>query len=288
MEKLIASIEAGGTKFVVAVADNNFQVIKQVQISTTTPEKTLEEVIAFLKQFEIQAIGVGSFGPIDIDKRSKTYGYITTTPKIGWANFDFLGMLKAAFDVPIAWTTDVNASAYGEYLQEAVNSLVYFTIGTGIGGGAIQNGEFIGGVTHAEMGHACVMPHPDDIDFAGSCPFHGKNCLEGVAAGPSIEARVGVAGERLPRTHEVFDLIAYYVAQAAYNSYVTLAPERIIFGGSVLQEEDMIKVRQYFTKFNNGYVTTPDLEKLIQRPRIENNGSATIGNFALALNELKK
>jgi len=291
MTKLLGSIEAGGTKFVCAVADTDFNMIEKVQFSTRTPEETLADTIAFFKKHEVAALAVGSFGPIDINPESKTYGYVTTTPKAGWANFDFLGTLKAALDIPMAWTTDVNSSAYGEYIKgnaEDANSVVYFTIGTGIGGGALQNGEFIGGISHAEMGHAYMMPHPDDVGFAGGCPFHGGQCLEGLAAGPSLELRTGIKGEDLPRDHKVFDLVAYYAAQVAYNTFVNMAPERIIFGGSVLQEADMPKVRQYFTEFNKGYVATPDLEELIQRPGIADNGSATLGNFALALKELKK
>jgi fructokinase len=289
-EKLLGSIEAGGTKFVVAVGDFDFNVREITQFPTTTPEETLAKVINFLKQFEVAAIGIGSFGPIDINLESKTYGYVLNTPKANWSGFDFLGTLKMAFDIPMYFTTDVNSAAYGEYTKgsaSSANSVVYFTLGTGVGGGALQDGLFIGGIAHGEMGHATVIPHPEDA-YVGGCPFHKNQCFEGLAAGPTLEGRTGIKGEKLSRNHKVFDFISYYAGQIAFNTFVNKAPEKIVFGGSVLQESDMPRVRGYFQQFNNGYVETPDLEELIVRPSIENNGSATIGNFGLALKALKE
>ncbi|RCW63352.1 ROK family protein [Saliterribacillus persicus] len=289
-EKLLGSIEAGGTKFVVAVADFDFNVKEITQFSTTTPEETLENVINFFKQFELASIGIGSFGPVDVNIESKTYGHVLNTPKANWSGFDFLGTLKRTFDIPMYFTTDVNASAYGEYIKGSArnaNSVVYFTLGTGVGGGALQDGQFISGIAHAEMGHATVIAHPEDT-YDGGCPFHSNHCFEGLAAGPTLEGRTGIKGEKLPRDHKVFDYISYYAGQIAFNTFVNMAPEKIVFGGSVLQESDMPKVRAYFKQFNNGYVATPDLEELIVRPSIENNGSATIGNFGLAVRALKE
>lgn len=291
MAKLFGSIEAGGTKFVCAVANEKFEIIKKIQFATGKPKDTLGQAIDFFKSFpDLLAIGIGSFGPIDIKKSSKTYGYVTSTPKEYWSNVDFLGTLRKELPIPMSWTTDVNASAYGEYMfaqGEKVDSLLYFTIGTGIGGGALQKGEFIGGFTHAEMGHMMVRQHAEDLDFEGVCPYHKNACLEGLASGPTIFERTNEHGENLPRTHKVFELIAYYAAQAAYNAYVSLASERIIFGGSVLSEADMPRVRAYFEEINAGYVQTPNLEELIQVSKIADNGSATLGNFALAMREYK-
>lgn len=289
-EKLLGSIEAGGTKFVLAVADFDFNIQATQTHPTTTPEETMIEVVRFFRRYPVEAIGIGSFGPIDVDKKSKNYGHILKTPKLAWQNFDFVGYLKKYLDVPMYYTTDVNSSAYGEYVKGSAvdaNSVVYFTLGTGVGGGVIQEGIFIGGMSHAEMGHATVKRHPKD-NYGGSCPFHGCECFEGLVAGPTLEGRTGIRGESLPRTHEAFEYIRYYAGQIAYNTFVNMAPERIIFGGSVLDESDMPSVRKYFEVFNNGYVATPNLEKLIVRPGISDNGSATIGNFALALKELKK
>jgi fructokinase len=284
VEKHYGSIEAGGTKFVLAVADANMQVLQKESLPTTTPAATLQACVDFFTANPVVALGVGSFGPIDINEQSATYGHILKTPKPGWANADVVGTLKAGLHIPVAFTTDVNASAYGEYIggrAKDADSVVYFTIGTGIGGGAVQNGHFIGGIAHAEMGHALVTLHPDD-HFAGSCPFHGNRCFEGVASGPAIEARTGQRGENLPRTNPVFKFVAYYAAQMAFNAYVNLAPARIVFGGSVLSDAEMPLVRQYFAEFNHGYVQTPDLDALIQTTVVDGNGSATLGDLALA------
>ena len=151
MTKLYGSLEAGGTKFVCAVGDERFEVVEKTQFPTTTPIETLDKTIEFFSRFDnLAGLAVGSFGPIDIDPNSKTYGFITTTPKQHWANVDIVGALRRALNVPIYFTTDVNSSAYGEVVARnnaggRIENLVYYTIGTGIGAGAIQRGEFVGG-----------------------------------------------------------------------------------------------------------------------------------------------
>lgn len=287
----IGSIEAGGTKFVCAVGDENYRVQDQIKIPTTTPEATLAATIAYFKQFSLDALGVASFGPIEVRKSAKNYGYITNTPKPGWQNTDFVGALQQNFDGPITWTTDVNGSAYGEYVMSTltnaqINSLVYYTIGTGVGGGAVINGEFLGGVGHPEMGHVLLKRHPDDLDFQGICPFHG-DCLEGLVAGPTFEARLGVKGATVPLEHPVWDILAYYLAQAAVQSTLIIRPDKIVFGGGVISEPLLVKVRQAFKKLLNDYVAVPPLTEYITMPVIQNNGSATLGNFALGLKALK-
>ncbi|MFB9769056.1 ROK family protein [Lactiplantibacillus modestisalitolerans] len=282
MMKKLGSIEAGGTKFVLAVGSDRFELITKKRIPTTTPDETLAACIDFFKENPVDAIGLGSFGPIGIKHGTKEYGHILATPKPGWANTDIVGILTAALHVPIYFTTDVNASIYGESVSgeaENVDSAVYFTIGTGIGGGAIQAGHFIGGYSHLEMGHAPVIMHPDD-HYEGGCPFHGNHCFEGVAAGPTIEARTGIRGENLDRDNQVFDFIDYYAAQMAFNAYVNLTPEKIIFGGSVIGDDDMPRVREYFDQLNNGYVQIPD--NLIVHSHFADNASATVGDWALA------
>ncbi|MEE6674128.1 ROK family protein [Pediococcus acidilactici] len=283
---LLGSIEAGGTKFVCAVGNENYQVQDQTQFPTTTPDETLQRTVDYFKQFDIAALSIASFGPIEIRHSSPKYGYVTTTPKPGWADTDFVGYIKKAFDIPIFWTTDVNGSAYGEYVMatlanEKINSLAYYTIGTGVGAGAIVDGHLIGGIGHPEVGHVLVKRHPDDLDFKGVCPYHG-DCLEGLVAGPTFEARLGIKGAEVPHTNPVWDIMAYYTAQAAIQTTLTLRPGKIVFGGGVTNPDFLEKVRKSFTKLLNGYVQVPDLDKYIVMPEVANNGSATLGNFALA------
>lgn len=289
--KLLGSIEAGGTKFVCAVGDLNFKVQAQTSFPTGNPEETMAKVIDFFSAYDISAIGIGSFGPVDIDPNSENYGKILATPKLEWRGYDILSALKQRFKLPIFLTTDVNASAFGEYAMGAaanVDSCVYFTVGTGIGGGVIQNGEFIGGLTHLEMGHTFVKRHPDDTDFEGVCPYHGADCIEGAASGPSLQARTGLRGESVTEEHDVWAIEAYYIAQLAFNTRLNFAPEKIIFGGGVMQQEHLMnRVRSIVEELNNGYVDMPSLEEYIVNPLIPENGSATVGNFALALKALE-
>ncbi|MGG8343927.1 fructokinase ScrK [Streptococcus uberis] len=289
---MYASIEAGGTKFVCAIGNDNLEIIEKTQFATTTPEETLKKTIEFLKPFEklLQSISIGSFGPIDVDKNSPTYGYITSTPKKHWSNVNLVGCLKEAFDLPIYFTTDVNASAYGEMIsRQKINNLVYYTIGTGIGAGAIQDGQFVGGLGHTEAGHTYVMSHPTDIEngFTGVCPFH-TGCLEGMAAGPSLEARTGIRGELISKDSPVWDVQAFYIAQAAIQATMLYRPQVIVVGGGVMAQEHMVeRVRRQFESLLNGYLPVPDLKSYIVTPAIENNGSATIGNIALAKSLVK-
>ncbi|KRO11613.1 fructokinase [Lactiplantibacillus xiangfangensis] len=287
MRQKLGSIEAGGTKFILAAADEAYRVSAKKRIPTEDPTTTLAGCIAFFKENPVDAIGLGSFGPIGIKPGAADYGHILATPKPGWAGTDMVGTLKAALHVPVYFTTDVNASVYGEYIAGSakdVDSAVYFTIGTGIGGGVIQDGHFIGGYSHLEMGHAPVMLHPDD-HYKGFCPFHGNRCFEGVAAGPTIEGRTGIPGEKLNRDHPVFDFINYYAAQMAFSAFVNYAPEKIIFGGSVVDDDNIIKVREIFDQLNHNYVQIPD--DLIVHSHFADNASATVGDFALAALLLK-
>lgn len=287
MGKLYGSIEAGGTKFVCAVGDEEYTVVDKTQFPTTTPEETIAQTIAYFKAFEadLAGIAIGSFGPIDIDPSSETYGYITTTPKPGWANVDLLGQLSTAFEIPFDVTTDVNSSAYGEALaRPGVESLVYYTIGTGIGAGAIQKGEFVGGLGHTEAGHTYVMAHPEDVEhgFLGVCPFH-KGCLEGMASGPSLEARTGTRGELIEQDASVWDVQAFYIAQAALQATMLYRPQVIVFGGGVMAQDHMVmRVHEKFKSLLNDYLPVPDLPDYIVTPAVADNGSATLGNFALA------
>jgi len=270
---MYGAIEAGGTKFVCAVSDEQLEIKERVSIPTTTPEETLKQVFAFFDQYTLNSIGIGSFGPIDVNKKSATYGYVTSTPKTAWKNFDFLGAVKQRYGVPVAWTTDVNAAAYGEYKKgsaRGAESCLYLTIGTGIGGGAVIDGKVLSGFGHPEMGHLLVRMHPDD-DFKGVCPYHG-NCLEGIAAGPAIEKRYGKKGTDLADDKKVWEIEAFYLAQALVNYTLILSPEKIILGGGVMKQTKLLSlIKQEFTKLMAGYVDTPSLDEYIVTPELEDN-----------------
>ncbi|MCL2559397.1 MAG: ROK family protein [Turicibacter sp.] len=277
------SIEAGGTKFVCAIGDADFNVVERVSFPTTTPEETFAHVFAFFDQYALKAIGIGSFGPIDINPASSTYGYITTTPKPQWGNVDFLGAVKARYEVPIGFTTDVNAAALGEQrlgAAKGLSSCLYLTVGTGIGGGAVVNGQLLSGYSHPEMGHIIIHPHPED-GFAGICPYHG-NCFEGLASGPAIEARYGVKADQLSESHTAWDFVALYIAQAVMNYVLILSPEKVILGGGVMKQEHLFyMIQTELAELMADYVALPDLETYIVPPKLGDD-AATIGCFMLA------
>lgn len=277
------AIEAGGTKFVCAVSDDNYEILERVSIPTTTPNQTMNQVFAFFDGFSISSIGIGSFGPIDINESSETYGFITTTPKQGWKNFDFVGCIKNRYNIPIAWTTDVNAAAYGEYHKgnaQGYKSCLYLTVGTGIGGGVVINGEILKGFGHPEMGHLLVRQHAED-NYQGACPYH-KNCLEGVASGTALEGRYKKKGQALEHDNKVWEMEAFYLAQALVNYTLVLRPEIIILGGGVMQQKKLYKlVSDKFHNQMNNYVETPDLSQYIVKPGLEDN-AGIIGCLLLA------
>ena len=283
---MYGGIEAGGTKFVCAVSDEGV-IVEKISIPTTAPEETLKQVFDFFDQYELEAMGIGSFGPIGIDKSTDSYGYVLATPKKGWTNYNFLGSIKEHYDIPVAWTTDVNAAAYGELLKGAAigkKSCIYLTVGTGIGAGVVIDGNIFSGIAHPEMGHIWVKRHPDDT-YEGTCPYH-KDCLEGLAAGPSIEARTGIKGQDLPQDHPVWDMQAFYIAQALVNYTLTLAPEKIILGGGVMNQDHLLhKIRQQFVELIGGSMETPPVSEYIVRWGLPNE-SGIIGSLLLAEHEL--
>ena len=265
---MLGAIEAGGTKFVCAVSDEDLNIIEKVTIPTTEPDETFEQVFNFFDRFALKAIGIGSFGPIDTNKDSGTYGYITTTPKVKWQNTDFQGVFKRRYNIPVGWNTDVNAAALGEVSLGAAkdrDSCVYITVGTGIGGGAYVNGEPLTGISHPEMGHFYPKRHEED-SYEGICDFHG-DCLEGLAAGPAIEGRFGIKAEDLPKDHLAWDIEAHYLAHAALTYTTVLSPSCIIFGGGVLKQDHLIeKVRTKFMELMNNYLSLPPLEEYLITP----------------------
>ena len=285
---MYGAIEAGGTKFVCAVSDMQLEIKERVSIPTTTPEETLKQVFDFFDQYSLNSIGIGSFGPIDVNEKSATYGYVTSTPKTAWKNFDFLGTVKQRYNVPVSWTTDVNAAAYGELKKgsaRGTESCLYLTVGTGIGGGAVVDGKVLSGFGHPEMGHLLVSVHPDD-DFEGVCPYHG-NCLEGVAAGPAIEKRYGKKGHDLADDKKVWEIEAFYLAQALVNYTLILSPEKIILGGGVMKQAQLLPlIKKEFTQLMADYVSTPALNEYIVTPELEDNAGIT-GCLLMAIEENK-
>lgn len=281
---MIGALEAGGTKCVCAMFTLEGELIERISIPTEVPSQSIPKMIAFFKKYpEMKALGIGSFGPIGVNKELDTYGFITTTPKAGWNNYNFLGSFQAEFDIPIAWTTDVNAAAYGEMRQGAARGLkdvIYLTVGTGIGGGVVVNGEIVAGYGHPETGHIRLQRHPNDT-YIGKCPYH-RDCLEGMAAGPAIEARWGVKGDQLGKDHPAWDLQAYYIAQALFNYYAILGTEKFILGGGVMKQRQLFPlIQHHFNEWNNGYLETPDLESFIVPPSLEDNAGIT-GCYELA------
>lgn len=259
---VFGGIEAGGVKVVCAVGDSTGKIHEQIRIPTTIPEDTIPQVIEFLstnhKKTPLFAIGIGSFGPVDVNSTSDTYGYITSTPKPGWHNFDFVGAINKAFDLPIGFDTDVNTAAIGEHRWGAAQGLetfLYITVGTGIGGGGMVAGKLMHGLIHPEMGHIFV-PHDKVNDpFAGVCPYHG-DCLEGLATGPAMLARWNVKSALdLPPEHEAWDLEADYLAIAIANWIMTLSPQKIIMGGGVMKRKELLpKIYERVPRLLNGYI----------------------------------
>ncbi|MBS9335209.1 ROK family protein [Fructobacillus sp. M1-13] len=282
---LIGAIEAGGTKFILAVSDEDFNILDRKVLNTTDGPSTLAQVTAYFDGFpDVAAIGVAAFGPIDLNPQSPTYGFVLDTPKPGWANFDFLGYLKNWRDIPYYWTTDVNGSAWAEYRHGAnseVASLLYLTVGTGVGAGIIVNGQLLSGFGHPEAGHMMVQKNPRDR-YEGHCPFHHDRCLEGVASGPAMEDRWGMSAKELKDDHEAWMIEADYLAQAAMTYTTILRPDRIVFGGGVSHRDVLLPlVRQRFAELMNGYLATPVLDDYLV-PVANGDDAGILGCFYLA------
>lgn len=272
------AIEAGGTKFVCAVGTGPDD-LRSIRIPTTSPAETLAAAIDFLRP-HATSIGIGSFGPVDLDPNSPTFGYITTTPKAAWRNFDLAGAVRRALCVPVAIDTDVNAAARGEARWGAgrdLRSFIYMTVGTGIGGGSIAEGRTLAGVSHPEMGHIRI-PHDLALDpFPGICPWH-RDCLEGLASGPALEARWNGPPCELPPDHEAWRLEARYLALGLASLTCTLSPQRILIGGGVMRQTLLFPmIQEELARLLAGYIPTPE----IMPPELGER-SGILGALALA------
>lgn len=293
MAPLYAGLEAGGTKFNCVVGAGPDDIRAETRIPTTTPEATLREALEFFRAQRatlgpLTAAGVASFGPVDLDPASAAYGFITSTPKPGWAHTDIVGPVRQALGVPVQFDTDVNAAALGEGRWGAAQGLdhfIYLTVGTGIGGGGLVGGAMLHGLVHPEMGHVRI-PHDRTADpYEGHCPFHG-DCLEGLACGPAMNARWGRPAEELPDDHPAWALEARYLALALNDFVCTLSPRRIILGGGVMERLSLFpRIHRELQSLLNGYVQAPQITAHIDRyvvPPAFGPRAGLIGALALA------
>lgn len=286
MDERIALIEAGGTKFVVGVGDASRTIHARTRIDTTRPDETIRAAIDWLRAHggPFAAVGIASFGPLDLDRASPGWGHITRTTKPHWSGADIAGPFADALDCPVAIDTDVNGCVLAEWAWGAARgtpSSLYLTVGTGIGGGAVVGGRLVHGASHPEMGHIRMPRHPADTGFAGHCPFHG-DCLEGLASGPSIKARWGASLSELPADHAGHDIIAWYLAQAAATFQAILEPARIILGGGVMATPGLLdRVRDQGRAAFGGYFAG-DPAGVIVAPALGDD-VGLLGALALAL-----
>lgn len=291
MIMLFGALEAGGTKMVCAIGNENGEILERISIPTETPDITMPRMAEFFKGKGIAALGIACFGPIDLNRSSETYGYITTTPKLPWKNYDICGYFKKELNIPVGFDTDVNGSMLGEATwgcAKGLDTAIYITVGTGIGVGVLAGGNLLHGMLHPEAGHI-LMPVRSDDTYAGKCPYHGT-CLEGMAAGPAIEARWGAPAKELADRPEVWDLEAYYLAHALTSYIMILSPQKIIMGGGVMHQTQLMdKVRAYVKEMVNGYLVTKELEDLenyIVLPSLDDN-QGIMGALKLGMMELE-
>jgi fructokinase len=286
------AVEAGGTKFICALADESGTIHAESRFATADPDSTLARVREFLKvarrDFVPQAIGVACFGPVILERQSANYGFIGNTPKVGWSNTDVAGMLAREFSCPVGFDTDVNAAALAEHRWGAgsdTQNLVYVTVGTGIGAGVLIEGAPLHGLMHPEIGHIYPRRHERDASFAGVCPFHG-DCLEGLASGPAIFARTGSELQHLDATHVQWEIEADYLGQLCAQLVLTVSPQRIILGGGVMAEHLFPLVRQRTLHWLGGYIDRREILTDIQRyivPPALGGRAGVLGALCLAL-----
>ncbi len=290
-DKVYGGIEAGGTKFVCAVGTAPDNLIK-TQFATTSPDETIGKVINFFKEYVRQklltAIGIASFGPLDLDKNSPTYGYITSTPKDSWSYIDFARKIQNRLEIPVAIDTDVNGAALGEHVwggARGLDTFIYLTVGTGFGGGGMINGKLMHGLLHPEMGHIRI-PHDWQKDpYSGCCPYHG-DCLEGLACGKAMEGHWGQLPENIPFDHPAWELEASYLAIAIHNFICTISPQRVIVGGGLMKNPGLMpavrrKVELNLNEYIRSDAVTKDIEHYIVSPAL-GDMAGVIGALELA------
>ena len=287
---LLGALEAGGTKMVCAVGDETGKIMDRISIPTETPEITMPKLIDFFKKYELAAIGIGTFGPADLNPKSETYGHIMATPKLAWKDYDIRGEFERALNIPVGFDTDVNAAALGEATfgcMQDIDTGIYITIGTGVGVGTMVNRKLLHGMLHPEGGHILLEKNPKDT-YKGKCPVH-SNCMEGLAAGPAIEGRYGKKAFDLKDVPEVWELEAEYIAKALVNYILILSPQRIVLGGGVMHQEQLFPlVRKKTVELLNGYVITKEIDNIdsyIVPPSLNDN-QGVMGCIQLAVDAL--
>jgi fructokinase len=299
MERLYGGIEAGGTKFICMVGTGPQDIVAETRIITAGSDETIQQTVNFFRPYAeerlLASIGIATFGPIDLDPQSPTYGYITTTPKPEWNQVDLLGIIRRSLRLPVVFDTDVNAAAFGEQYwspeNRSVDPFLYVTVGTGIGVGVLANGRPIHGLIHTEAGHIAI-PHRWESDpFPGVCPYHG-DCLEGLASGLSMARRWGLPAETLPHDHPGWDLEADYIALALVNLIYAYSPRRIILGGGVARHPGLHeKVRDRVRQVLNGYIHSPMVKERISEyiiPPTLGNRSGVLGAIAMAIDLVRR
>ncbi len=296
---LYGAVEGGGTKFVCAVGSGPSDRLATARIPTTTPAETLPRVRRFLLDAAeragqpLTAIGIATFGPIELDRQSPRYGYMLPTPKPGWSGAPVVAAITAGLDVPVAVDTDVNGAALAEYrwgAAQGYDPALYVTVGTGIGGGVIIGGAPLHGLLHPEMGHIAVPRARDAAgnrdEFAGICPFHG-DCMEGMAAGGALAARVGRSADDLAPDDPVWELEAHYLAAGLAQHVLVLSPQRIVLGGGVLQQQHLLpRIRAALRAQLRSYIARPqvdaDVSSYVVAPHFGDEAGLA-GAFALAM-----
>lgn len=268
------AIEAGGTKMVLGIGNEHGQILDSISIPTGLPEDTLPRMIDYFRQHPVSAIGVASFGPVDLCESSATYGHITATPKPGWRDFPLVPRLREALEVPMGFDTDVNAAVLGEVRYGAARGLsdcLYLTVGTGIGGGLYSGGKLVHGLQHPEWGHVPLRPVAEDTAPDGFCPYH-KACGEGLASGPAMEKRWGMKAQLLPKDHIAWQIEAEYLSQLCAIAMYTVSPQMILLGGGVMGAEQLLPmIREKTSRLIGGYLTfsgMEDMNRLIRRPAL--------------------
>ena len=291
---LFGTLEAGGTKMVLSIGNEQNELLEQTSIPTEAPEKTIPAMIDWFRGKGIAALGISTFGPVDLKKGSPTYGWITKTPKAGWSDKPLLPPMQEALGVPALIDTDVNAAALAEWKLGAARGLescLYVTVGTGIGAGLVIEGKLVHGLVHPELGHMLLRQEKGDPAPDGFCPYH-KGCLEGLASGPAIEKRWGRKAYDLPADHEAWDLEAGYLAQMCMNAVCGFSPEKIILGGGVMQQKHLFPlIRRKTLTLLNGYVQAKeileDIDSYIVEPGLGTKSGAT-GALLLAQQALQE
>jgi fructokinase len=296
---MIGAVEAGGTKFVCAIGNESGRVFSEERFPTTDPHSTLAATVASLRRQgaalgSLAAIGIGSFGPVELDRSSTQYGFIVRTPKRGWSMSDLAGTLAREFGCPIGFDTDVNAAAIAEHRWGAardVADVVYVTVGTGIGGGIVVAGKPLHGMLHPEIGHIYPRRHTLDGDFKGVCPFHG-DCLEGLASGPAILARCGASLDQLDGDHPQWEILADYLGQMCLQLVLTVSPRRIVMGGGVMSQTRLLPmIRARLQHWLHGYIDRGEvlggIDEYVVAPGLGTQ-SGVLGALALGIDAAKQ